>query len=87
MITNSEQAWGTHDPRVITGIVLDFLDRTAEAPDEDLATELADLEEVVDALMQVYGLTRESVLRMQQQRRAARGGFARRLRLLWTDTD
>ena len=37
--------------------------------------------------MQVYGLTRESVLRMQQQRRAARGGFARRLRLLWTDTD
>lgn len=34
-----------------------------------------------------YGLTREVVSSMQQERQVQRGGFARRLRLLWIAID
>lgn len=57
----------------------------AEAPDAELATELADLLEVVDAIVEAYGLTSETVRALQQERRAERGGFADRVRLLWTN--
>ena len=57
----------------------------AAAPDEDLATELADLREVIDALIDAYELTDEAVRNLQHRRREERGGFSRRLRLLWTE--
>ena len=57
----------------------------AQATPEHLVTELADLSEVVDALLAAYGVKREAVQAEQQRRRAERGGFTRRLRLLWTD--
>jgi predicted house-cleaning noncanonical NTP pyrophosphatase (MazG superfamily) len=57
----------------------------AESSPDHLTTELADLYEIIDALMIAYGLDREAVLAEQNQRRAARGGFDRRIRLLWTD--
>ncbi len=50
------------------------------------AAELADVQEVVDALIQAYGYTHQTVVGMQQERRVQRGGFARRLRLLWTES-
>ena len=56
----------------------------AEAPDAELPTELADLLEVVDAIVEAYGLTSETVRALQQERRAERGGFTKRVRLLWT---
>ena len=56
----------------------------AEAPGAELATELADLLEVIDAIVEAFGLTSETVCALQQQRRAERGGFANRVRLLWT---
>lgn len=49
------------------------------APDADLVTELADLCEVMTALMEVNGLTWETVTATQSQRRDQRGGFAHRL--------
>jgi len=57
----------------------------AEATEADLVTELADLYEVIDAILAVYGIQRQRVLVCQQQRRRERGGFSRRLRLLWTE--
>ena len=57
----------------------------ADAPDAALATELADLLEVIDTLLGACGLTHEALRAIQQQRRAKRGGFANRLRLLWTN--
>lgn len=57
----------------------------AVASPDQLVTELADLYEVVDALMAQTGLTREKVLAEQERRRATRGGFTQRLRLLWTE--
>lgn len=59
----------------------------AEADSEHLPIELADLYEVMDALMASYGLAPEAVRAEQERRRSERGGFAQRLRLLWTSTD
>jgi predicted house-cleaning noncanonical NTP pyrophosphatase (MazG superfamily) len=52
---------------------------------EQLVTEVADIYEVIDALMLLHHIDREAVLAEQARRRAARGGFAKRLQLLWTD--
>lgn len=57
----------------------------AAAADADLVTELADLWEVIDATLQAYGLERQQVLACQRQRQLERGGFNRKLRLLWTE--
>jgi predicted house-cleaning noncanonical NTP pyrophosphatase (MazG superfamily) len=51
---------------------------------EALITELADLQEVLDALRAAYVLSQEAIRQEQAQRRAERGGFERRLLLLWT---
>lgn len=52
---------------------------------DDLLQELADLYEVVDALMALHGLTEDQIRARQAQRRAERGGFTRRIRLVWTE--
>jgi predicted house-cleaning noncanonical NTP pyrophosphatase (MazG superfamily) len=57
----------------------------ATASDEDLLAELADLQEVIDTLVEACGLSRAAVRALQERRRADRGGFANRLRLLWTE--
>ena len=51
---------------------------------EDLLSELADLQEVIDTISQVYGISREDILREQKHKRDERGGFEKRIRLLWT---
>lgn len=55
------------------------------AADADLATELADVLGVVDALIDTYGLSHDAVRALQQECRAMRGGFSQRLRLLRTE--
>jgi predicted house-cleaning noncanonical NTP pyrophosphatase (MazG superfamily) len=54
------------------------------APDK-LITELADLYEVIDALLTLYSIDDASVIAEQSHRHAERGGFEKRLRLLWTE--
>ncbi len=56
----------------------------ANAPAEERAMEIADIREVVDALMDVYGITDSEVSSIQSQRRASRGAFARRIQLIWS---
>ena len=51
----------------------------------EVVKEIADLYEVVDTLLAASGISREVVLAKQQQRREERGGFGRRLQLLWVD--
>jgi predicted house-cleaning noncanonical NTP pyrophosphatase (MazG superfamily) len=57
----------------------------AKASEADLAAELADLQEVIDTLVEACGLSQAGVRALQEQRRADRGGFGNRLRLLWTE--
>ncbi|MFC6225658.1 phosphoribosyl-ATP pyrophosphohydrolase [Hymenobacter artigasi] len=53
------------------------------AMSEELLTELADVLEVVEALLTTYGFTQAQVHAVQQQRRQTRGGFESRRQLEW----
>ena len=55
---------------------------------EELVTELADVYEVLDALMHATGISQEQVQRVQADKRAERGEFGEfkeYLKLLWTE--
>ena len=56
----------------------------AEANGDELVAELADLYEVIDALMLSYGISGDRILEAQAQRRETRGGFAQKIMLLRT---
>ena len=60
-------------------------EEAASAGPDKLMIELADVYEIVDAIMVAYGIDREDVLAEQEKRRAERGGFAERIQLLWTE--
>ena len=49
---------------------------------QQLPTELADVLEVIDALMKINGIEPAEVQRIQLARHQERGGFSKRLRLL-----
>jgi predicted house-cleaning noncanonical NTP pyrophosphatase (MazG superfamily) len=52
---------------------------------DDVITELADVLEVLDAVMRLEGIDVEEVRAVQAARREARGGFERRVMLRWTE--
>jgi predicted house-cleaning noncanonical NTP pyrophosphatase (MazG superfamily) len=50
-----------------------------DATDDALLSELADLEEVVEAILTTYGHSRESLEVVREKKNEERGAFARRL--------
>ncbi len=58
-----------------------------QASPEELVTELADIHEVLAALLDAWQVDPGQVEQVQRQRRTERGGFDQRLKLLWTETD
>ncbi len=54
------------------------------ASPDALVMELADLQEVISALMKILNLTAEQVNKIQSARRDERGGFESRLKLIWS---
>ncbi len=56
----------------------------AEANADELVGELADLYEVIDALMASYDISENCILNAQAKRRENRGGFAQKIMLLRT---
>ena len=57
----------------------------AQSRAADLASELADLYEVMDAILVAWDIQKEEVRSIQANRRELRGGFERRLKLLWVE--
>ena len=55
-----------------------------QAAPEELVTELADIQEVLASLLAAWQIAPERVQQVKRQRFAERGGFERRLKLLWT---
>jgi predicted house-cleaning noncanonical NTP pyrophosphatase (MazG superfamily) len=55
------------------------------APAESLAGEIADLYEVIDALLAAHELSKDTVLGVQAQKRRVRGSFDSRIKLLNTE--
>lgn len=54
---------------------------------QEQVKELADVYEVLDALLTATGITHEEVAAVQAARHKERGGFAKRLWLLWVEAD
>ena len=65
--------------------LIEEAEEVAAADREKLTTELADVYEIMDAIMVAYGIDREAVFAEQEMRRVERGGFAKRIQLLWTE--
>ena len=59
----------------------------ATASPKNLSQELADVMEVMDALMAAAGIEPEKVREIQKEKRSQRGGFDNRIKLLWTETN
>jgi len=57
----------------------------ANASQEEILFELADLYEVIDTLALANNLTKETIIAAQQKKREEKGGFEKRIRLLWTE--
>jgi predicted house-cleaning noncanonical NTP pyrophosphatase (MazG superfamily) len=64
-------------------LVEEAQEAATSSPDE-LAQELADVMEVMDALMSATGINRETVITKQKQKYRERGGFQGKIKLLWT---
>ena len=59
----------------------------ATAVPDELAQELADVMEVIDALMAATGIELETVKEIQQVKRSQRGRFDNKIELLWTEAE
>ena len=57
----------------------------AEAKPDNLVEELADVYEVIDAILANFKIDKNVVLTKQEQKRQNKGGFTKKLRLFWTD--
>jgi len=57
----------------------------AEAESNNLVEELADIYEVIDAILTNLEIDKDTVLTKQGQKRQEKGGFTNKLRLLWTE--
>jgi predicted house-cleaning noncanonical NTP pyrophosphatase (MazG superfamily) len=55
----------------------------AQRSPEQLELELADLLEVIDAITAEFKIDEDRVLRLKESRYNERGGFTKRLKLLW----
>lgn len=53
------------------------------ASQDERLKELADVQEILDAITTMSGFTREQVRAVQQKRREARGSFEKRIMLHW----
>ncbi len=58
----------------------------AEANGDELVAELADLHEVIDALMLSYGISGDRILEAQVKRKEERGSFTQKIMLLRTSS-
>lgn len=57
----------------------------AQANSDNLLEELADIYEVIDAILINLNIDKDLVLAKQKQKRQEKGGFTKKLRLSWTD--
>lgn len=60
-------------------------EEVADAEHGDMVKEIADLYEVIDALLIAFNLDIDAVLATQKKRCEERGGFEKRIKLLWTN--
>ena len=80
-ITLSEQEY----QQALRQKLIEEAQEAATANNADLAIEIADLLEVVDALLKSYEIPHHNVLLEQDKKRASKGDFDNKTMLLWTE--
>ena len=80
-ITLSEQEY----QQALRQKLIEEAQEAATANNADLAIEIADLLEVVDALLKSYEISHHKVLLDQDKKRARKGDFDNKTMLLWTE--
>ena len=80
-ITLSEQEY----QQALRQKLIEEAQEAATANNSDLAIEIADLLEVVDALLKSYEISHHKVLLEQDKKRASKGDFDNKTMLLWTE--
>lgn len=71
--------------QVLLAKLVEEANEIANAESGDMVTEIADLYEVIDALLIAFNLDKDAVLATQKKRCEERGGFVKRIKLLWTN--
>ncbi|MEB3342505.1 nucleoside triphosphate pyrophosphohydrolase [Okeania sp.] len=66
--------------------IIEEAQEVATANNADLVIEIADLLEVVDALLKSYGISRNQVRLEKDKKRASKGDFDNKTMLLWVDS-
>lgn len=64
--------------------LIEEANEAANAEGDDLVKELADLYEVMNALMVVMQIKPDEIQERRKQRRLNRGGFEKKIRLVWS---
>ncbi|MCL2939435.1 MAG: nucleoside triphosphate pyrophosphohydrolase [Trichodesmium sp. MAG_R02] len=80
-ITLSEQEY----QQALRQKLIEEAQEAATANNADLVIEIADLLEVVDALLKSYKISHHKVLLEQDKKRASKGYFDNKTMLLWTE--
>ena len=80
-ITLSEQEY----QQALRQKLIEEAQEAATANNADLVIEIADLLEVVDALLKSYEISHHKVLLEQDKQRASKGDFDNKTMLLWTE--
>ncbi|MGF1485657.1 MAG: nucleotide pyrophosphohydrolase [Prochloraceae cyanobacterium] len=57
----------------------------ASSDREELIQEVADLYEAVDTLLSAKQIEREKIIKAKQEKQKAKGGFQKRIKLIWTE--
>ena len=66
--------------------LLEEAQEVAQSSPDELVQELADLLEVIAALMEAHGIEDEHILLERDHKRAEKGGFEHKIKLLWTES-
>ena len=66
--------------------LLEEAQEVAQSSPDELVQELADLLEVIAALMEAHGIEDEHILLERDHKRTEKGGFEHKIKLLWTES-
>ena len=76
-----------HYQQALRDKLIEEAQEVAQANAEDLLSELADLSEVIEALLKSYHISPDTLKQVQSQRQQQRGGFDQKIRLLSVSRD
>ncbi|KPQ40319.1 MAG: hypothetical protein HLUCCO16_03435 [Phormidium sp. OSCR] len=76
-----------HYQQALRDKLIEEAQEAAQANPEDLLSELADLSEVIEALLKTHHISLDTLKQVQSQRQQQRGGFDQQIRLLSVSRD